>query len=80
MARWLVITTEIATVIPVTDEGYGPLEYSRDVIEIEADSRRDAVALGVREMLRLGWTYVSDQRADGCSPYTGVRAERVEGR
>ena len=72
---WYVVTPEYGTVIPITDEGQGPMEYGCDVIEIEAEKRRDAIALGVREMLRLpSFRWCADARSDGVSPYTGVKA------
>ena len=81
MERWYVVTPEYGTVIPVLDDGTGPMEYGADVIEIEAETKRDAIALGVKEMLRLnrdanGWrfTWCKDQRDSGCSPYAMVKA------
>lgn len=81
------ITPEYGVVVPVLDFGQGPMEYGCDVIEIEAENARDAIALGVREMLRAPYgngdfihegqfSWCRDARADGCSPYAGVRAER----
>jgi hypothetical protein len=75
--RWLVITPEVETVVPILDDGSGPTEIGADVIEVEAETRRDAIALGVRLMLRSGrkqYTYCRDQRSDRCSPFAGVRA------
>lgn len=82
MTRWYVITPEYAVTVPVTDEGDGPKEYGCDVIEIEAETRRDAIALGVREMLKgrvggMRYQWCLDQRGDGLSPYHGVTAEPV---
>ena len=85
MKRWYVVTPEYGTVIPITDEGQGPMEYGSDVIEIEAETRRDAIALGVREMLRNPWRsknwicykWCKDQRSCGLSPYAGVKAYPV---
>lgn len=84
LKRWLVITPEYGVVIPVTDEGLGPTEWGCDVIEIEAETRRDAIVLGVKEMLRGGkgghgdyerYEWCLTQRSDRCSPFTGVTAE-----
>jgi hypothetical protein len=84
LKRFYVVTPEYGVVIPVTDEGQGPTEWGCDVIEIEAETRRDAIALGVREMLRGGkgghgdgmrYEWCLMQRSDGCSPFTGVKAE-----
>lgn len=79
MKRWYVITP----VYDVYSESpLEPAEQGRDVIEIEAASKRDAIALGVREMLKGGkrdeWTrfkYCVESRDDGCNPFAGVIAE-----
>jgi hypothetical protein len=63
-----------------------PPEYGSDVIEIEADTARDAISLGVKVMLNNLWRpdkytrykYCKNQRLDGCSPYAGVKAFPVE--
>jgi len=83
MKHWIVITPEVGVVIPVLDDGSGPMEYGCDVVEVEAESRRDAIALGVGLMLRERgpkwdeYTYCRQQRADRCSPYTGVTAREL---
>lgn len=83
MKRWYVVTPEYGTKINIgLDDGTGPMEYSADVIEIEAETRRDAVTLGVKEMLRVGrrgdFKWCLDARRDGVSPYAGVKAYPVE--
>lgn len=84
MKRWYVVTPEYGVVVPVLDFGQGPIEYGRDVIEVEAETRRDAIALGVKAMLnaRYGdfayenrFRWCKDARMDGVSPYAGVTAE-----
>jgi hypothetical protein len=58
----------------------GPYEPTCDVIEIEAETARDAIALGVVAMLKdwRQFQYCRDQRGDDACPYTGVRAEAAE--
>lgn len=80
MKRWCVITPEHQTY----DGGFEPPEYGCDVIEIEAETKRDAIRLGVVEMLkgsrcgyRRWYRYCIDQRSDNASPYTGVWAEEI---
>lgn len=77
MNRWLVVTPQYEY-MDVICEGQGPIFWEADVIEIEANNKRDAIALGVREMLRLGrsqgFRWCHDQQLDRCSPYTGVKA------
>ena len=88
MKHYYVITPVYDVVVPVLDYGQGPVESGRDVIEIEAKTRRDAIALGVKAMLnaRYGdfadenrFCWCQDARRDGENPYAGVRAEEAEG-
>ena len=77
MKHWYVVTPEYGTVIPVLDTGEGPMEYGADCIEVEADNKRDAIAFGVKLMLKGKWKeyqWCKDQRSSGVSPYTGVKA------
>jgi hypothetical protein len=66
---WLVCSPEYGEVVPVTDEGQGPMEYGCDVVHVEAETRRDALLLGVALFRQQGARYLHD--AD--SPYAGVR-------
>lgn len=79
MRRWLVVTP-VFSYMEVVCDGAGPMLDTCDVIEVEAETARDAVALGVKAMIadRRHYSYCRDQRWDGASPYTGVRAEPKE--
>mgnify|MGYP001617182398 CR=1 FL=1 len=73
--RWFVVTPPVMWQDIVFD-GQGPWYEDPDVIEIEAETAKDAVAMGVKLMLKSrDYSYCRDQRSDGCSPYTGVKAE-----
>ena len=75
MKRWFVVTPEFSYTEVILD-GQGPSYDTVDAIEIEAETARDAVKLGVREMLRRpGFSYCEDQQSDERCPYTGVFAE-----
>jgi len=76
MKTYMIVTPEFEVRIPILDDGTGPWEWNADVIEVEAENKKDAIALGVQLMLKEYWKYkyVRDQRSDGCSPYTGVKA------
>lgn len=75
MTKYFVITPEYEYQEVIID-GSGPLIPTCDVIEIEAENRRDAIKLGVREMLRKPrFEYCKGKRSDGLCPYTGVYAE-----
>ena len=71
MKAWLIVSPEYGEVIPVTDEGQGPVEYGADVVHVEAETRRDAVILGVQLFKRRGARYL--HHCDG-GPYAGVHA------
>ena len=77
LQRFVVVTPEFPYTEWVCPEG-GPTYDIRDVIEIEAETSRDAVILGVHQMLRShdysrGWC--QSQRLDNLCPFEGVKAE-----
>lgn len=76
LRRWLVITPEYGEVVPVTDEGQGPMEYGCDAIQVDAETRRDAIVLGVALMRQREREYHYFRHCDG-NPYVGVHAEPV---
>lgn len=76
MRRWLVLTPEYGEVVPVTDEGQGPMEYQRDGIEIDAETKRDAILCGVQVMRANTRDYHWFEHCDG-NPYVGITAEAV---
>jgi len=79
--RWLVVTPEYDVKIPITDEGEGPTESEADTFEIEAETRRDAISLGVKFMLKdANYRWCKEQRRDNRSPYTGVQAWEFDSR
>lgn len=54
---------------------YEPPEYGCDCVEVEAETKREAVILGVREALKQRHSWAEDNRSDGQSPFAGYRAE-----
>lgn len=76
LKRWLVLTPEYGEVIPITDEGQGPTEYQCDGIEVEAETKRDAILMGVRLMRANPRDYHWFRHVDG-NPFVGVTAEEV---
>lgn len=79
MKRWLVVTPQFSYTEWVCAEG-GPSYDTCDVVEVEAETARDAVKLGVKLMLEdhRHFTYCHEQRQDGACPYTGVWAEPAD--
>jgi len=79
MKKWLVVTPTFSYTEVILD-GQGPSYDTCDVIEVEAETARDAVKLGVKTMLEdhRRFTYCHEQRQDGACPYTGVWAEPAD--
>jgi len=77
MKLWRVVTPEYGEVVPVTDEGQGPMEYGCDVVEIEADTRRDAIVIGVKLMRTDLRRYRWFDKCGWENPFSGVRAVLV---
>lgn len=77
--RWFVVTPPYEYQEVIDPELGGPVYETCDVIEIEADSKRDALVLGVHVMLHdtRSYSWCLDQRKDGMNPFAGVKAEPV---
>lgn len=69
---WYVISPEYGTVIPIMDDGTGPMEYNCDVVEVEAETQRDALLLGVKIMRGDASCHWHD---DAECPYAGMKVE-----
>lgn len=74
LTPWLVCSPEYGEVVPVLDDGSGPMEYGCDVVFVEAESRRDALMLGVQLFREKGARYL---RYDDEHPYAGVTVESL---
>jgi hypothetical protein len=76
MKPWIVVTPEYGYTEVIDPEIGGPTYDVADVIEVEADTRRDAIALGVKAMLsdHRHYAYCLDQRGSDLCPFTGVKA------
>ena len=69
---WLVASPEYGEVIPVLDDGTGPMEYGCDVVFVEAESRTDALLMGVMLFRQKGARYL---RYFDENPYAGIKVE-----
>lgn len=69
LSPFMVISPEYGIVIPIVD-GQGPTKYCRDVVFIEAETRRDALLLGVALLKARSARYLD--KCDGRGPYAGV--------
>lgn len=74
MKRWVVMTPEYGTMVPILDDGSGPIEYGYDAVEVEAESRRDALILGVKLMRANPEKHEWFDDNWSC-PYTGIKVE-----
>lgn len=54
-----------------------PPEYTCDWVVVEAETRRQALVEGVRELRRIGSDWILDQQSDGASPFTGLKANKM---
>lgn len=64
MPRYFVMTPEFNRV-----GSYAPPEYGRDLVEVEADTRRKALVIGLRELKRMGSPPIDDAISDGRTPF-----------
>lgn len=67
---WMVCSPEYGEIIPICD-GHGPMEYGCDVVFVEAETKRDALLLGVMLFRKQGANYLADAE----NPYAGVKVE-----
>ena len=70
--KWYVVSPEYEEVVPILDDGTGPTEYGCDCVEVEANSKREAIIKGLSAM-RIDRTCHHPQYADG-NPFTGMKA------
>lgn len=67
---WLVLSREYGEVVPVLD-GTGPIEYGRDHVFVEAETRTDALVLGVAMMRKSKSKYFNHYGDE--NPYAGTK-------
>jgi len=77
--KFAVVSPEYGEVVPVLDYGEGPVEYGCDYIEIETNSRRDALVLGIKAMRKdlRQYRYLATLMDDEC-PFTGFKVYAEE--
>lgn len=57
---------------------YSPPEYGSDVVEVEADTRRQAAILGMQELRRINSQWVRDMESDNRNPFNGIKVEAID--
>lgn len=70
--HWYVITPEYTNYYNDWDE---PPEIGADVVTVEANTKREALVKGVRELRRTRSGWLDDANSN---PFTGLRAEKAE--
>ena len=78
MKTYYVITPEYGVVIPVLDFGIGPMEYGRDVVTVEAPTKRKALILGYHELKRIPKGWITYYRDFDQNPFVGLQVEETE--
>lgn len=75
MKKYLVMSPEFSTTAEWI-AGYPRYETVRDVVEVVARNKRDAVMLGVKYMLEhwRDFEYARDNRSSDLPPWAGIRA------
>ena len=63
--------------VDVIEDGWGPISLERDVIEVQAHTKREAIILGVRRMKAEPGYHYHRRHCDG-NPFTGVKAYLYE--
>jgi len=75
MPRYYVITP---LAIPVLKFGVGPSEINRDVVEVEAPNKREAIRLGYHELKKIHNGWINYYRDTDRNPFVGLFAELIE--
>lgn len=79
MQHYYVVSPEWGEIVPVTDEGEGPMEYACDVVEVEASNRADARVLGLK-LLRTRPCYHRWHGYNSDNDFAGLKVEQREER
>lgn len=72
MPRWLVISPTFTYIEDVLGYGQGPAHDVADTIEIEAETKRDALLLGVKAMRADCTRYTYHHTEYDRCPFTGM--------
>lgn len=72
MAHWEVVSGEYGEVVPILDDGTGPMEFGADYVAVEAPTKREAIKLAIKSPEFQNW--VDMKRGDGQNPFSGVKA------
>lgn len=77
MPRWTVVSGEYDYVEPVLDDGSGPTYYTCDIVDVEAENKKQAMVLGLREFRKKYPSGFVD-RMSGENPFKGMKVYPYE--
>lgn len=78
LREWLVMSPVFPATERVLDDGSGPIYDMRDVVQVQAYTKAEAITVGVKQMLKERMSWVREARADNRSPFAGIVAEVLE--
>ena len=75
--QFLVMNPLTETVIPILDDGTGPSEWGRDIVEVSATSKKEAKRLGYHALKQTyeGRRWINDCRGDNKNPFSELTVE-----
>ena len=76
--KWLVITPEYSVKIPILDFGEGPSEIQRDVVTVEATTKREALKRGYHELKKIYQGWMNWHRDTSKNPFIGLEVEAYD--
>ena len=54
-----------------------PPEWGCDIVEVEADTRRKALVLGLKKLDSIHSEWITDERGDGRNPFSTLKIQRA---
>ena len=78
MKPYYVVTPEYEVTMQILDFGEGPKEPCRDVVEVEANTKREAKIKGLKELRKIQRGWINWYRDTDTNPFTGLRVEEKE--
>ena len=76
--KYLVISPEYQLLMPILEDGTGPTESTCDVVEVEAQNKRQACILGLRELKKIPRGWINWYRDSDSNPFVGLKVEAAE--
>ena len=73
--HWLVTSGLISEVVPILDDGTGPIEEWKEMTYVVARTKRKAIIKGLKSDDLAHWVKI--QRQDDVNPFIGVEANTV---